>query len=95
MKRQSIGILSPLAGALLTGCGSEGDSSASGAPAAGNSASAPASRNAGPVGIAPCEGVRPGAAVVVEGSQCTLNFVYRDGAGTEYVGTVGALRAWR
>lgn len=89
MKRQAIGILSLLAGALLIGCGSDAGNSARSAPETGNSGSAPAPRDAAPVGIGPCEGVRPGAAVFVEGSQCTLNFVYRDGSGSEYIGTAG------
>ena len=88
MKRHTISILSLLTVALFAGCGPETDQSSDGAPMA-DSSSGPAPRDAAPVGISRCEGVRPGAAVFVGGSQCTLNFVYRDGAGTEYIGTAG------
>lgn len=88
MKRHTISILSLLTVAMFAGCGSEANRSDSGAPAV-DSSSEPAPRDAAPVGISRCEGVRPGAAVFVGGSLCTLNFVHRDGAGTEYIGTAG------
>ena len=42
-----------------------------------------------PVGTGPCAGARPGAPVFAGPSQCSLNFVFRDGNGTEYIGTAG------
>lgn len=40
-----------------------------------------------PVGRAPCPGVRPGALVVVEGSRCTLNFLFSAQGAKRYIGT--------
>lgn len=89
MKAMASLALSVLTGIGLIACGSDSGGGASDEPRSSETGSAPASNEPTPIGIGPCEGVRPGAPVFVEGNQCTLNFVYRDGNGTEYVGTAG------
>src|SRR6267378_8622222 len=42
-----------------------------------------------PVGTGACPGVRPGAIVLTEIGQCTLNFLFRGSDGSRYVGTAG------
>jgi hypothetical protein len=39
--------------------------------------------------VAACEGVRPGATVLTEGTQCSLNFVFRGSDKRVYIGTAG------
>jgi len=44
---------------------------------------------AAPVGIGPCDGVRPGAIVNSDTGQCSFNFVFTGSDGATYVGTAG------
>lgn len=43
---------------------------------------------AAPVGTGTCPGVRPGAIVVSDAGQCTMNFLF-EGGGNRYIGTAG------
>jgi hypothetical protein len=77
--------------AVLVGCSGGSGGSMAGASAEGavlaNDVSAPV---AAPFGIGRCDGVRPGATVFVEnGGQCTLNFMFRDRSGADYIATAG------
>jgi hypothetical protein len=45
--------------------------------------------SATPVGVGSCSGVRPGAGFSAAGAGCSLNFVFTDEAGNEYIGTAG------
>jgi hypothetical protein len=42
-----------------------------------------------PIGIGPCPGVRPGAAVLSDLGQCTFNFLFTGSDGQRYIGTAG------
>jgi hypothetical protein len=42
-----------------------------------------------PVGTGACPGVRPGAIVLTDVGQCTLNFLFRGSDGGRYIGTAG------
>jgi hypothetical protein len=42
-----------------------------------------------PVGLGPCEGVRPGGALETDIGLCTYNFLFRAPDGTRYIGTAG------
>ena len=42
-----------------------------------------------PVGLPAAAGVQPGGAVESDVAVCTLNFLFRDGGGTRYIGTAG------
>ena len=44
---------------------------------------------AAPVGLGPCVGVRPGAAVVTGDTRCTLAFMFQGANGTRYAATAG------
>lgn len=57
---------------------------ASPAPAPSMSASATT-----PVGTGACPGVRPGAVVLTDVGQCTLNFLFQGSDGGRYIGTAG------
>ena len=53
---------------------------------------APASMStsaAAPVGTGTCPGVRPGAIVLTDVGQCTLNFLFQGSDGNRYIGTAG------
>src|SRR6267142_4192928 len=42
-----------------------------------------------PVGTGACPGVRPGAIVLTDVGQCTLNFLFQGSDGSRYIGTAG------
>ena len=42
-----------------------------------------------PVGTGTCPGVRPGAIVLTDVGQCTMNFLFRGSDGSRYIGTAG------
>src|SRR2546430_186360 len=44
---------------------------------------------AAPVGTGTCPGVRPGAIVLTDVGQCTMNFLFRGSDGSRYIGTAG------
>lgn len=49
----------------------------------------PAADGSMPVGVGTCPGVRPGAEVVSEVGQCTLNFLFETPAKERFIGTAG------
>lgn len=44
---------------------------------------------AAPIGIGPCDGVRPGAIVNSDVGQCSFNFLFEGSDGATYIGTAG------
>src|SRR5213083_3326897 len=44
---------------------------------------------AAPLGTGTCPGVRPGAIVLTDVGQCTLNFLFQGSDGSRYIGTAG------
>ncbi len=99
--RTVIAILAALI--ALLGCGS-GKSSAPPADSAGATQAKAASWTLGgapcctligvpvvapPVGTGTCPGVRPGAIVLTDVGQCTLNFLFQGSDGGRYIGTAG------
>ena len=44
---------------------------------------------AAPFGTGTCPGVRPGAIVLTDAGQCTLNFLFQGSDGSRYIGTAG------
>src|SRR6266853_1497553 len=44
---------------------------------------------AAPLGTGTCPGVRPGAIVLTDVGQCTLNFLFQGSDGSGYIGTAG------
>lgn len=51
--------------------------------------SVPPGDTAAPVGVGTCPGVRPGARVITDLGQCTLNFLFGAPDGERYMGTAG------
>lgn len=99
-KQQTRVLLGLMMAAMLSACGGGGGGDEAAAehgahsPPDGEappSSTAPDTSNepAMAVGVTRCTGLRPGAAVFVGPSLCTANFLYRDGAGAEFLGTAG------
>jgi len=88
---------------MATACGGGGDGVGDGDSAQEQTAAPEPDREAPPataepdaeaspapaVGVTRCADLRPGAVIFVGPSLCTANFLYRDGAGAEYLGTAG------
>ena len=49
----------------------------------------PPAQAAAPLGTGTCPGVRPGAIVLTDVGQCTLNFLFQGSDGSGYIGTAG------
>lgn len=96
-KRQLRVLLGLILAAMLSACDGGGDAAAERDATSQPNSEAPPSSTAPStsdepamgVGVTRCTGLHPGAAVFVGPSLCTANFLYRDGAGAEFLGTAG------